>query len=214
MRPSSHTLVPWPSCASSWPRASTSRHRSVGCGIIPGVQLAIPTLETERLILRPFREVDVTALFEMSQDPDVVRYVGDRRVPTLQDTWRWIAGWIGHWALRGYGQWAIEERKSGRLIGRAGIINPADWPGAEVGYLLGRAWWGHGYATEAARAAMDWGFEQVGFGDLLSLIDPANQPSIAVATRLGESLRGETDLSGNRVLVYGISRTEWEARHR
>jgi len=176
------------------------------------MQSAIPTLETERLTLRPFRENDVAAFFELSQDPEVMRYVGDRRVPTLQESWRAIAGWLGHWALRGYGQWAIEERTSGRLIGRAGIINPVNWPGAEVGYLLGRAWWGHGYATEAARAAMDWGFEQIGFADLLSLIDPDNNASIAVATRLGELLRGETDLWGNRVLIYGITRAEWQAR--
>lgn len=142
----------------------------------------------------------------------MVRYVGDRRVPTLQEAWRAVAGWIGHWALRGYGQWAIEERASGRFIGRAGIINPAEWPGPEVGYLLGKDWWGHGFATEAARAAMDWGFGQVGFDDLISLIDPANAASVAVATRLGETLRGETDLLGHTVLMYGISRAEWEAR--
>jgi ribosomal-protein-alanine N-acetyltransferase len=176
------------------------------------VDLEIPTLETERLTLRPFREADVDPFFELSQDPDVMRYVGDRRVPTLQETWRAVAGWLGHWALRGDGQWAIEEREGGRLIGRAGIINPVDWPGPEVGYLLGQEWWGHGYATEAAQAAMDWGFDKRGFEDLLSLIDPANRPSIAVATRLGESLRGDTDVWGNRVLVYGISRDEWQAR--
>lgn len=144
--------------------------------------LAIPTLETERLTLRPLREADATALFELSQDPDLVRYVGDRRV-----------------------------RASGQFIGRAGIINPAEWPGPEVGYLLGRAWWGRGYATEAARAAMDWGFREIGFDDLLSLIDPNNRASIGVATRLGESLRGEDEVMGNRVLLYGISRVEWEA---
>jgi RimJ/RimL family protein N-acetyltransferase len=180
--------------------------------MIPVVHLEIPTLETERLTLRPFRENDLTAFWELSQDPDVVRHVGDRHVPTLQETWRAIAGWIGHWALRGYGQWAIEDRASGRIIGRTGIINPAEWPGPEVGYLLGRAWWGRGFATEAAGAAMDWGFEQVGFSDLISLIDPDNLASIAVATRLGESLRGEVDLLGHRVLVYGISRAERAAR--
>lgn len=175
------------------------------------MDLAIPTIETERLSLRPFGEADVAALFELLQDPDVFRYIGDRREPTLQETWRAVAGWLGHWAMRGYGQWAIEERGSGRFIGRAGIINPAEWPGPEVGYVLGRAWWGQGYATEAARAAMDWGFREIGFDDLLSLIDPANQASIAVATRLGESLRSEADLMGNRVLVYAITRAEWAA---
>ena len=178
------------------------------------MELAIPTIESERLTLRPFREADAAALFELSQDPDVVRFGGQGHVPTLQETWRAIAGWLGHWALRGYGQWAIEERASGRFIGRAGIINPAEWPGVEVGYLLGRAWWGRGYATEAARSAMHWGFDTIGFADLISLIESANHRSIAVATRLGESLRGETDLWGIPVLVYGISRAEWEAMDR
>lgn len=176
------------------------------------MHLAIPTLETERLTLRPFREEDVRALFELSQDPEVARYIGDRRAPTEQEAWRAVAGWLGHWVMRGYGQWAIEERSSGRFIGRAGIINPVDWPGPEVGYLLGRAYWGRGYATEAAGAAMNWGFEQFDFPDLLSLIDPDNTASIAVATRLGETPRGETDLWGHRLLVYGISQPEWGAR--
>ena len=176
------------------------------------MQLAIPSFDTERLTLRPFREDDVRALFELSQDPDVFRFVGDRRAPTLQEAWRAVAGWLGHWAMRDYGQWAIEERESGRFIGRAGIINPADWPGPEVGYLLGRPYWGRGFATEAAAAAMRWGFEEKGFDDLISLIDPENAASIKVATRLGEALRGETDLMGHRVLTYGISRTQWEAR--
>lgn len=176
------------------------------------MDLAIPTIETERLTLRPFREEDVRALFELTQDPDVVRFVNDGRMPTLYESWNLVARWLGHWAMRGHGQWAVEERTSGRLIGRAGIINPADWPGPEVGYLLGRDWWGHGYATEAAGAAMGWGFRELGFEDVISLIDPNNTASIAVATRLGESLRGETTLLGTRVLVYGISYDEWEAR--
>jgi RimJ/RimL family protein N-acetyltransferase len=175
------------------------------------MEMEYPALETARLLLRPFSEADVEPLFALMQDPDVVRYVGDRRIPTRQEAWRSVAGWIGHWALRGYGMWAIEERASGELIGRAGLINPLDWPGPEVGYLLGKRWWGHGYATEAARAAMDWGFERVGFDRLISLIDPANAPSIAVALRLGETPGGEVDLWGNRVLVYGIDRNRWAA---
>jgi RimJ/RimL family protein N-acetyltransferase len=193
-------------------RADDSGARHGGWRIIPDVDLAIPTVETDRLSLRPFREADVAELFELLQDPEVFRYIGDRRKPTLQETWRAVAGWLGHWAMRSYGQWAIEERSSGRFIGRAGIINPAEWPGPEVGYVLGREWWGHGYATEAAGAAMSWGFRELGFDDLISLIDPANHRSIAVATRLGESLRGETTLLGTGVLVYGISRNEWGAR--
>jgi RimJ/RimL family protein N-acetyltransferase len=151
-------------------------------------------------------------MHRLMQDPDVMRYVGERRVPTAQDSWRAVAGWIGHWALRRYGQWAVIERESGQLIGRAGLINPEGWPGAEVGYLLGREWWGRGYATEAAQAALDWAFGERDFDRILSLIDPANVASRRVAERIGEHRQGETELWGHTVLVYGIERTDWEAQ--
>jgi RimJ/RimL family protein N-acetyltransferase len=155
---------------------------------------------------------DVEPMHRLMQDPDVMRYVGDRKVPNAQESWRSMAGWIGHWALRGYGQWALVERESGQLIGRGGLINPEGWPGAEVGYLLGKAWWGRGYATEAAQAALDWAFRERDFDRILSLIDPANAASLRVAERIGERHCGETELWGHTVLVYGIDRAEWEAR--
>lgn len=174
--------------------------------------LEIPTLQTERLTLRAFAAADVGPMHWLMQDPEVMQFVGDRRVPGEQDSWRAVAGWLGHWALRGYGQWAIEDRESGELVGRAGVINPQGWPGAEVGYLLGKRWWGRGFATEAARAAVDWAFIERDFDRLLSLIDPENAASVRVAERLGETLRGETQLWRHTVLVYAIDRAEWEAR--
>lgn len=180
--------------------------------MISAMDLDIPTLETERLVLRPFRDQDAEPLFALMQDPEVVQFVGDRRIPTRQECWRSIAGWIGHWALRGYGVWAVEERASGDLIGRIGLMNPLDWPGPEVVWTLGKAWWGHGYATEGARRALDWGFEERDFEELISLIDPANLPSIRVAGRLGEQLLRETELWGHPVLVYGMDRRSWQAR--
>jgi RimJ/RimL family protein N-acetyltransferase len=173
------------------------------------MEIPIPTIRTSRLVLRPLEERDVEPLFAILRDPDVVRFIGDRQVPTREEVWRAVAGWLGHWALRGYGQWAVDEQASGRLIGRIGIINPADWPGPEVGYLLGKEFWGRGYATEGAQAAMDWGFEEGGFDELISLIDPANAASIGVATKLGETLQREIELRGHRVQVYGISREAW-----
>lgn len=172
----------------------------------------IPTLTTERLILRAFAEPDVEPMHRLMQDPEVMQFVGDRKVPTAQDSWRAVAGWIGHWALRGYGQWAVVERAGGQLVGRAGLINPEGWPGVEVGYLLGKRWWGRGYATEAAQAALDWAFGEHDFDRILSLIDPSNAASIRVAERLGETLRGETQLWEHTVLMYAIDRAEWEGR--
>ena len=175
----------------------------------PRMQIDIPILETERLVLRPFRDDDTDPLFELMQDPDVVRYIGDRRIPTRQECWRAIAAWIGHWVLRGYGLWAVDDRESGALVGRIGLINPVDWPGPEIGYTVGKRWWGRGLATEGARAAMDWAFSTLDFDELISLIDPANTASIGVATKLGETPKGETDLWGHQVLVYAITREAW-----
>jgi RimJ/RimL family protein N-acetyltransferase len=177
--------------------------------MIPAVEIVVPVLETDRLVLRGFTEDDTEPLFALMQDPEVVRYIGDRRIPTRPEVWRGIAGYLGHWALRGYGLWAVDDRATGELVGRVGIINPLDWPGPEIAYTIGKAWWGRGLATEAARAARDWAFENRDFDELISLIDPANAASIGVAAKLGETLKGEYDLWGNRVLVYAVRREAW-----
>ena len=171
----------------------------------------IPTLETERLILRPLVEDDAAVLCSLLQDPDVVRYIGDGTIPGPEDCWRAIAAWLGHWVLRGYGPWAVTERESGTFMGRVGIHFPYGWPGPELAYTLGKPFWGRGFATEATRAAMDWGFTHRDFLALMSLIYPENAASIRVATKLGETLRGDATLHGKTVLRYVITRPEWEA---
>jgi RimJ/RimL family protein N-acetyltransferase len=174
--------------------------------------LDIPTLETDRLVLRPFVEADAEVFCALLQDPDVVRYIGDGTVPGREDCWRAVAGWLGHWVLRGYGPWAVTDRATGAFMGRVGIHFPDGWPGPELGYTLGKPFWGRGYATEAARAALDWGFTQRDFLALMSLIVPENAASVRVATKAGETLRGEATLHGKTVLRYVITRPEWEAQ--
>jgi RimJ/RimL family protein N-acetyltransferase len=117
---------------------------------------------------------------------------------------------IGHWQLRGYGLWAAEERNSGQLIGRIGCYYPDGWPGFEIGWALRRESWGYGFAAEGARAALRFAFEELGQQHVISLIRPANERSIRVAERLGESLKGCTEVNGFEALVYGISREEWK----
>ena len=175
--------------------------------------MQIPTLETRRLTLRPFVESDAEQLFAISQDPEVMRFIGDRTIPSMEDCWRAVAVWLGHWQLRGYGPLAVIERESGRFIGRVSLWYPYGWPAPELGYLFGRDAWGRGYATEAAGATLDWAFEHVEDPrDWISLIDPANAASVRVVTKLGETHRGETELRGHRVLVYGIDHATWAAR--
>src|SRR5262245_54973412 len=112
------------------------------------------TLETDRLALRMLREPDFESYAAMCADPEVMRYIGDGQALVRAMACRNLAMMIGHWSLRGYGLWAVEERTTGALVGRVGFWNPDGWPGFELGWMLRRSSWGQGYATEAARAVL------------------------------------------------------------
>ncbi|MGH2729052.1 MAG: GNAT family N-acetyltransferase, partial [Actinomycetota bacterium] len=76
------------------------------------------------------------------EDAEVRRYLGPSATFGREDAWRELAVWLGHWALRGYGQWAVEIRATKELIGRVGLHYPEGWPGLEVGWALARPYWG------------------------------------------------------------------------
>lgn len=164
----------------------------------------MPTIETDRLLLRMFMESDLEPYREIFHHPEVCRWLGDGEPPDRMEIWRQLAAILGHWQLRGYGLFAVEEKATGALIGRIGYINPDGWPGLELGWTLAAHRWGQGFATEAAKACLNHGFTEYGFDHVISLIRPKNQRSIAVAERIGEKLEGETELLGHQVLVYGI----------
>ena len=163
------------------------------------------TLETERLIMRMWRDADIEEYAELCADPEVMRYLGGK-VFDRTEAWRQMASMIGHWYLRGYGIWAVEEKDSGRFVGRIGCINPEGWPGFEVGWTLKREFWGKGYATEAGRRALEYGLNEIDKPHIISLIHPENRASIRVAERLGETLEGNARVFDTDVLVYGIDR--------
>ena len=180
-----------------------------GCGYnrtMNGVRL-----ETERLVMRMFREDDLEQYARMCADTEVVRYLGDGQTLDRVGAWRQMAMVLGHWELRGYGPWAVEERGSGNLVGRIGFFKPEGWPDFELGWVLGREYWGKGYATEGARRALAYAFTEMGREHVISLIHPENVGSIRVAARLGERPEGRAELFGHEVLVYGIDRATWQA---
>ena len=164
------------------------------------------TLETERLILRMWREADFEQYAELCADPEVMRFLGGKVFDRIE-TWRHMASMIGHWHLRGFGIWAVEEKDSGRLAGRIGCIYPEGWPGFEVGWTLKREFWGKGYATEAARHSLEYAFNELDKPHVISLIHPDNHASIRVAERLGEKLEGTVHVVGMDLLIYGIDRS-------
>jgi RimJ/RimL family protein N-acetyltransferase len=162
-------------------------------------------LETDRLILRMWQENDFDSYARICADPDVMRYLGGK-VLSRAEAWRHMALMIGHWHLRGYGHWAVEEKETGTFAGRIGFFNPDGWPGFEIGWTLGREFWGKGYATEGARRALAYAFDELGKKHVISLIHPENLASIRVAERLGEKPEGTAEILGTQVLVYGVDR--------
>jgi RimJ/RimL family protein N-acetyltransferase len=163
-------------------------------------------LQTERLKLRMWRESDLDAYADMCADPMVMRYLGAGAVLTRAEAWRSIAYFVGHWQLRGYGHWAVEEKATGRMIGRIGFLNPEGWPGFEIGWTLARHAWGKGYATEGAKTALEYAFGELNQRHVISVIHPENTASMKVAERLGERLERRTKVFGMDVLIYGIER--------
>ncbi len=162
-------------------------------------------LETDRLILRMWREEDFEPYAKICEDADVMRYIGGKPFSRLE-AWRHFAYLIGHWYLRGYGHWAVEEKATSDFVGRIGFLNPAGWPGFEIGWTLGKDWWGKGYAIEGAHRALQYAFNELKKDHVISLIHPENRASIRVAERLGEKPEGTAEVLGIRVIIYGVDR--------
>lgn len=164
-------------------------------------------LETPRLLLRWFRADDFPAYVEIAADAEVMKYIGGVQKPL--EAWRAMSSHIGHWYFFGYGVFAVEEKSSGKMIGRIGLMNPPGWPGFELGWTLNRSIWGKGYATEGAGRVLSYAFTEMNRDHVISCIAPDNINSAKVAERLGESIEGETELLGKQVFIYGISREKW-----
>lgn len=165
-------------------------------------------LETDRLLLRQWRAEDFEPYSEICADPDVMRYLGAKTL-SRAECWRHMAFLIGHWELLGYGHFAVEEKSTGHFIGRIGFLNPEGWPGFEIGWTLARSAWGKGYATEGARCALEYAFDDLDKDHVISLIHPENEASMRVATRLGESREGATEINGIPVVIFGIDRSSY-----
>jgi RimJ/RimL family protein N-acetyltransferase len=171
----------------------------------------IPVLHTERLILRGFTQDDFEPFAAIVADPEVVRYLDDGAPISRTECWRGMALFLGHWHLRGYGWWAVEERQSGRFLGRIGLYNPEGWPGIEVGWLLRRDAWGRGLATEGAIAALAFAFDVVGADHVISLIDGRNVRSIRVAEKIGSRYERDMMHRERPLVVYGTYRNVVQA---
>jgi RimJ/RimL family protein N-acetyltransferase len=174
-----------------------------------------PTLTTDRLELRPHRPDDFDAFADLLADPTAMAFIGGAMSRPM--AWRHFTQNIGQWVASGFGFFLVFERESGRLIGRVGTHMPVGWPGTEVGWALHGHAQGKGYATEAAARAMDWAVETLGWTEVIHCIDALNEPSMAVARRLGSRVLREAMLPepiSEACVVWGQTADEWRARRK
>jgi RimJ/RimL family protein N-acetyltransferase len=158
-----------------------------------------PELQTERLRLRQWREEDIEP-YAMFFSGAAARFVGG--VCTREDAWRRMAAMVGHWALRGYGVWALELKANGGFAGYSGLWYPLGWPEPEILWSLMPAVHGRGYATEAARRVRDYAYRELGWSTAISCIAGENLPSQHVARRLGAAFERTTELRGAAIGIY------------
>lgn len=164
--------------------------------------LEIPTIDTPRLRLRAFTEADFPSYLALVSNPDVMRYLGDGRPLGEIEAWRQLATILGHWVMRGFGLWAVEDLASGQFVGRVGLLEPSGWPGFEVAYTIAPSVWGRGYAREAAGAALHHAQTALDRTDIISIIRPDNVASVRVATALGATRSHSIEFFGAPSDIY------------
>lgn len=163
-------------------------------------------LETDRLVLHELTPEDLPFVAEMVGDAETMRFYPHRFTPL--EARRWLQRQLDRYATDGHGLWLVVERESGRRVGQVGLaIQDVDGGMVpEIGWLIHRSYWRHGFATEAGRAVRDHAFGSMGMDRVISLIRPVNEPSQGVAKKVGMLVEREADFHGYPHLVYAVRR--------
>src|SRR5471032_499445 len=184
--------------------------------IKPGAVLAHlsgPVVETPRLKLRQWCSADIAPYTAMLADPGTARFITVDGKPVTDEMtgWRHTVVMAGHWAIHGAGMFAVEEKHSGKFVGRVGPWFPPTWPDFEIGWGITKEAQGKGYAIEAARAAIGWAFATFEIAQVIHCIDRENTASQGVARRLGAKMQREIELFGHVADMWVTTREAWTA---
>lgn len=170
-----------------------------------------PSLETERLILRPPVAEDFAGFCAFCADHEAMAHLGGVQSPAV--VWRMMTSIAGAWHLFGFHMFSVLDKATGEWMGRIGPLHPHGWPGREVGWGLLTCFQGKGYALEAAVACMDYVFDDLGWDEVIHSINPDNRPSAALARTLGSVNRGPGQLpdpyANERIDIWGQGRDDW-----
>lgn len=179
--------------------------------------VSIPTLETARLRLRPYRMDDATAYARhILTDPDVMRYMNvEGKVVSLPrlHAEELIKRRIAHWERLGFGAWVLERPSDSAFMGHAGLFTIDDTDVIEIGYALAKPFWGKGYATEAARRVLQFAFEETPLDHLVAVAFARNTASLHVLEKIGMQRRGLTsEYYGVELVAFDLSRDQYRTR--
>ncbi|MFB6632218.1 GNAT family N-acetyltransferase [Streptomyces sp. NPDC056362] len=172
---------------------------------------------TPRLLLRRWNDDDLVPMAEINADPEVMRWIGDGSVRDLEETAEAIERYEEEWDEEGFGLFAVEILGSGELIGFAGLsvpdFLPEVLPAVEIGWRLGRPYWGQGYASEAAHAVLEFALQDRGLDRVIAIAHPGNRASENVMRKLGMVPERETShpVLGLPLRVHAIDLTEYTA---
>ena len=168
------------------------------------------TIEAGRVNLRPFTVDDLDALALICGDPDVMRYIGTGRPLSREETRARLNAVIKHQNKHGFGVWAAVDRSNGTLMGYCGLQFLDNTPEVEVGYRLAKRFWGMGFASEAAKASLRYGFEGLNLDRIVAVVQPANIASQHVLEKIGLRYVKDARFYNSDVKYYAITREEYE----
>jgi RimJ/RimL family protein N-acetyltransferase len=171
----------------------------------------LPVITTSRLTLRAWTMQDVDRLFDILQEENILQYFPVPSAPSHEKVERYISNQLAHWEKYGYGHWAIVTRETGQLVGWNGLEYLPELKETEVAYLLSKQSWGCGYATEAASAAIRFGFEQASLDAIIGLVHAANTASVHVLEKCGLTFNDQIILWGMELRRYRLVRAVFES---
>jgi RimJ/RimL family protein N-acetyltransferase len=167
-------------------------------------------IETQRLRLRPFSSNDLDALAAINADPEAMRYIGKGKPQSREQTQIRLDAILDHHKQYHFGLFAMVEKATDAFVGICGLQYLDNTSEIEVGYRLARSFWGRGLATEAARACLHYGFEQLGLERIVAVIQPSNLPSKSVVEKIGLRYIKNAHFYNTDVEYYAITREEFE----